>query len=106
MTTVRWLRRSTTPLPTTWLLATLTVASHGLLDSMTTGGLGAALLWPFDLTRYFAPIRPIPVAPILVHFLSLRGLYCSAVEVLLLSPCWVWALWPWRPWARPASRAG
>src|SRR5437868_1252230 len=27
------------------LLATLVLASHGLLDSLTDGGLGAALLW-------------------------------------------------------------
>ena len=25
------------------------------LDTMTDGGLGCALFWPFDLTRYFAP---------------------------------------------------
>src|SRR5262245_10043489 len=29
------------------------MASHGLLDAMTTGGLGVALLAPFDNGRYF-----------------------------------------------------
>src|SRR5215208_292058 len=42
----------------TAVVATLVLASHGLLDSLTDGGLGAALLWPFDLTRYFAPWQP------------------------------------------------
>src|SRR5262245_51013946 len=50
--------------------AFVTVASHGLLDALTNGGLGVALLWPFDLTRYFAPWRPIPVAPIGARFFS------------------------------------
>src|SRR5438094_142533 len=45
----------------TWLLASLVLVSHGLLDTLTDGGLGVALFWPFDLTRYFAPWRPIPV---------------------------------------------
>jgi inner membrane protein len=51
----------------TWTAATVVLASHGLLDTFTDGGLGCALLWPFDLTRYFAPWRPIPVAPIGFH---------------------------------------
>jgi inner membrane protein len=55
----RWLNRSAVR---TALAATAVLASHALLDTMTDGGLGCALLWPFDLTRYFAPWRPIPVA--------------------------------------------
>ena len=39
-------------------------ASHGLLDALTDGGLGVALLSPFSDVRYFSPWRPIPVAPI------------------------------------------
>lgn len=39
-------------------------ASHGLLDACTDGGLGIALLSPFDNTRYFAPWTPIPVSSI------------------------------------------
>lgn len=42
--------------------ASLVLASHALLDTLTDGGLGCALLWPFDLTRYFAPWNPIPVS--------------------------------------------
>jgi inner membrane protein len=39
-------------------------ASHGVLDAMTTGGLGIAFFAPFDNTRYFFPFRPIAVSPI------------------------------------------
>ncbi len=35
------------PFARTALVATLVLASHGLLDAMTDGGLGAALFWPF-----------------------------------------------------------
>src|SRR5262245_15441197 len=48
----------------TALIAEVVVASHGLLDAMTDGGLGCALLWPFSNERMFAPWRPLPVAPI------------------------------------------
>jgi len=43
---------------------TLCTASHGLLDAMTTGGLGVAFFSPFDKARYFFPFRPILVSPI------------------------------------------
>jgi inner membrane protein len=39
-------------------------ASHGILDALTNGGMGIALLAPFDNQRYFFPWTPIPVAPI------------------------------------------
>lgn len=70
----------------TALIAAIVVASHPLLDTLTDGGLGCALLWPFDLTRYFAPFRPIPVAPIGLAFLSPSGLFVSTVEFVLLAP--------------------
>jgi inner membrane protein len=38
--------------------------SHGILDAMTNGGMGIAFLAPFDNTRLFMPIRPLPVSPI------------------------------------------
>lgn len=68
------------------------VASHPLLDMLTTGGLGVALYWPFSLERHFLPWRPIPVAPIGLGFLSRRGLYCAVVELALFLPFWAWAL--------------
>jgi len=70
------------------------VASHGLLDALTNGGRGIALLWPFTNARYFAPWRPIPVAPIGLRFLSSRGLHVALVELALFSPLFVYGLWP------------
>jgi inner membrane protein len=63
-----------------WLLAVVVALSHPLLDSMTDGGLGVALFWPFSNERFFAPWRPIPVAPIGAGMLSTRGLHVLAVE--------------------------
>lgn len=40
------------------------IASHGLLDTLTDGGLGVGLLLPFDEARYFAHWRPVRVSPI------------------------------------------
>ncbi|UQA62994.1 metal-dependent hydrolase [Polyangium aurulentum] len=80
----------------TGLLAFATVASHGLLDTLTDGGLGMALLWPFTNARYFAPWRPIPVAPIGLGVLSQRGFYVMAVELAMFSPLFLYALWPRR----------
>src|ERR1051325_5699537 len=65
----RWFTR---PPAQVALFATVVLASHGLLDSLTDGGLGAALLWPFSLTRFFAPWQPIPVAPIGADFFTLE----------------------------------
>jgi inner membrane protein len=84
----RWFRR---PVLRTMVIATLVLASHGLLDTMTDGGLGAALLWPFSLTRFFAPWRPIPVAPIGPAFFSPDGAMIALTEVALFLPLWVLA---------------
>jgi inner membrane protein len=89
----------------TAVVATLVLASHGLLDSLTDGGLGAALLWPFDLTRYFAPWQPIPVAPIGLDFFSPYGLTVSLTELVLFAPLFVWALRPRPIAAIPAAAA-
>lgn len=61
-------------------------ASHGILDAFTDGGLGIALLSPFDMKRYFAPWTPIEVSPIrLSGLLSKRGLTVLTSEIV-----WVW----------------
>ncbi len=52
----------------------ISMASHGILDAFTNGGLGAALFWPIDDMRYFAPFTPIEVSPIGLNFFSARGL--------------------------------
>jgi inner membrane protein len=80
----------------TALVAGAVLASHALLDTMTDGGLGCALLWPISLTRYFAPWRPIPVAPIGFGFLSTDGALIALVELGLFLPALVFALWPGR----------
>lgn len=61
------------------------VASHPLLDAMTNGGLGVALAWPWQDTRWFAPWRPIQVSPIGARFFSARGWATLASELR-----WVW----------------
>ena len=75
-------------------LAFVTIASHGLLDTLTDGGYGVALLWPFSDERFFAPWQPIPVSPIGFAFLSERGWLVFWTEFLYSSPLLVYALWP------------
>jgi inner membrane protein len=70
------------------------VATHGLLDTLTDGGLGVALLWPFSDARYFAPWRPIPVAPIGRRLLGPEGLNLMFKECLLFLPFFAIGLWP------------
>jgi inner membrane protein len=63
------------------------LASHGLLDALTTGGLGVAFLSPFSNARYFLPWRVIVVSPIGIGpFFSSRGLQVMKSELL-----WIWA---------------
>jgi inner membrane protein len=68
-----------------FLFLGLAMASHGLLDALTNGGLGPALLWPFSEARIFAPVTPIRVSPIGAGFFSMRG-----VETMLSELIWVW----------------
>jgi inner membrane protein len=88
------------------LFTLVAVGSHGPLDALTTGGLGAALLWPFEHGRHFFAWRPIPVAPIGTGMLSARGAYVLAVEALLFLPFWAYALWPRRRAVAPPSAPG
>jgi inner membrane protein len=60
-------------------------ASHGLLDTLTNGGLGAALLWPISDARFHGAITPIKVSPIGAAFFSDRG-----VAVLISEAYWIW----------------
>ena len=71
--------------------------SHPLLDAMTSGGLGVALIWPWSEQRFFAPWRPILVSPFANGFFGARG-----ISTLLSELRWVWlplflgaALWKW-----------
>jgi inner membrane protein len=61
-------------------------ASHGLLDMLTNGGLGIALLWPFSEARYFFPLQPIEVSP-----LSVRRVFSAAgIPVFASELRYVW----------------
>jgi inner membrane protein len=79
-----------------WLVCTIVAISHGLLDTLTDGGLGIALLWPLSNQRYFAPWRPIPVAPIGARMLTMTGVRVVMTEALQFAPLLVWSLWPRR----------
>ncbi len=69
-----------------WLYLFLAIASHGLLDAATDGGLGVALLSPFDERRFFFPFRPIAVSPLGISaFFTARGLAVIESELV-----WVW----------------
>lgn len=79
------------------LLVFAVVASHGVLDAFTDGGLGIAFLWPFSNERFFAPWRPIPVAPIGARLLSASGLQVVLVELLIFLPLLPLAFFTERP---------
>jgi hypothetical protein len=87
-------RRFKHPALRTGLLAAVVLATHPLLDTLTDGGLGCALFWPFDLTRYFSPWRPIQVAPIGLAFLSPYGAIVAMSEIVIFLPLFVFALRP------------
>ena len=79
------------PAMRTAITASLVLASHPLLDVLTDGGLGCALFWPFDQTRYFAPWRPLPVAPIGLGMFSSYGMFVVSAEAILFAPVWWYA---------------
>ena len=64
----------------------LVTASHSILDGLTIGSLGVALLAPFDNSRYFFLFRPIEVSPICLAFFGERGYTVIKSEII-----WVWA---------------
>jgi inner membrane protein len=90
--------------PLRWFapIAVAVLVSHGLLDAMTDGGRGVALLWPWSLHRFFFPWRPIPVAPIGSRILSPDGIELMIWEAILFAPAWVFAFWPARAVRRRA----
>lgn len=69
-----------------FLFTFVAMASHGLLDMLTTGGPGVALYWPWSDERMFFPVQVIRVSPIrLSSFFSERG-----VNVMISELAWVW----------------
>ncbi len=69
-------------MPVLWLFLFAATASHGLLDAMTNGGRGVALLSPFDPQRIFFPWTPIQVSPIGAGFFTGRGLAVLESELV------------------------
>src|SRR5271170_8139383 len=45
-----------------WGFFFVVIASHGMLDALTNGGLGIAFFAPFSNARYFFPWQPIEVS--------------------------------------------
>jgi len=61
-------------------------ASHGLLDMLTNGGLGVALVWPFSEQRYFFPWHVIEASPLSLH----RVFGSAGILVFKSELLWVW----------------
>ena len=81
----RWFRASLTRC---WLFLTVSLLSHSLLDSITTGGKGVGWLWPWSDERFFAPWQVIKVAPFAL------SLYTTPYghQVIISELLWVWLL--------------
>ena len=47
-----------------FLVIFLSTVSHGILDAMTTGGMGVGFFIPFDNDRFFFPFQVIKVSPL------------------------------------------
>lgn len=60
-------------------------ASHGLLDMLTNGGHGVAILWPATDHRYFFDWRPIQVSPLAANRFFARVASIAETELL-----WIW----------------
>jgi inner membrane protein len=67
----------------TFLFLAVAMASHGIMDAMTHGGLGVGLAWPVTDERYFLPWRPLPVPAIGIrYFFSNWGFYVIKAEFI------------------------
>ena len=69
-----------------WLFLTVSLLSHSLLDSVTTGGKGVGWLWPWSSERFFAPWQVIKVAP----FALKKYLKPAGHQVIVSELLWVW----------------
>ena len=96
----RWFRAS---LARCWLFLTVSLLSHSLLDSITTGAKAVCCLWPCSDVRLGAPWQVIKVAP----FALSRYTTPYGQQVIVSELLWVWLpgvvlmglLW-WRKRAR------
>ena len=69
-----------------WLYFFLCLASHGLLDALTDGGLGVAFFSPFSNERYFFDFRPVQVSAISVQ----RFFAGDWTGLLAIEFRWIW----------------
>lgn len=69
-----------------WIYFSVLMASHGMLDAFTNGGVGIAFLSPFSNTRYFSPWTPIEVSAIggISVLFTRRGMRILLNEFLLI----------------------
>ncbi len=79
----RWFKAN--PLKT-WLFLFISLLSHSLLDSITTGGKGVGWLWPWSEARFFAPWQVIRVAPFALE----KYLTPAGHAVIISELLWVW----------------
>ncbi|WP_139541422.1 metal-dependent hydrolase [Klebsiella spallanzanii] len=79
----RWFRVG---LVRSWLFLTVSLLSHSLLDSVTTGGKGVGWLWPWLDERFFAPWQVIKVAP----FALAQYTTPSGHQVIISELQWIW----------------
>ena len=72
----------------------LLTASHGLLDTMTSGGLGVAMLSPVSNARFLMPWQPLNAAPLGWGMFSERGVEILTCELfwILIPACVVWLM--------------
>lgn len=79
-----FLRRAARPI-IVFAFVALAGFSHGLLDMLTDGGHGIAILWPATAQRYFFEWRPIAVSPLAAGRFIHRALRIAQSEFL-----WIW----------------
>jgi inner membrane protein len=84
-----YLLRKRAPPFVTSVFVFISIASHGLLDMLTSGGHGIAIFWPITADRYFYDWRPIQVAPIMgPEFVS--RFTSRAAALLRTEVLWIW----------------
>ncbi len=89
-----------------FVIAFVASASHGLFDTLTPGGAGVMLLWPFREARYLAPFPVLPATPFGHEpLLSVHTVALLIGESLFFAPLVVFAFWRGRgPRVRAAER--
>ena len=72
-----------------FLVVFLSTVSHGVLDAMTSGGMGVGFFIPFNNNRFFFPFREILVSPLSIKaFFSEWGLQVVLSEFkYIFIPC-------------------